>query len=212
MVTAMKNRTLLVFALVASTVHANAVVLDFEEVNTGGSYADVGSPFVYTNAGGSGVDVSFEQGADLRVYDLVAFSNGHFPGPGRNALIDMDWGNYQNPSGTDILFSQDVQNFSLNAGDFGSDDDGPLRIEAFDAANTSLGVASAAWPASANPPFALLQLNVSGIRRVHYSSGGSYTGSTFIDNVTFTAVPEPGSMLALAAGCGLAYRRRRVAK
>jgi hypothetical protein len=80
-----------------------------------------------------------------------------------------------------------VSNFSLRAGDFGSDDDSPLRIEAFDGNGGSLGVHAVSWPSSAFPPFATLTLSVAGIRRVHYSSGGPFTGSTFIDDITFDA-------------------------
>ena len=70
-------------------------------------------------------------------------------------------------------------------------------------------------------PFATLTLNVSGIRRVHFSSGGLYPGSTFIDNVSFTAkeaivdtqseAPEPSTLgMAGAAliAIGLAQKRR----
>jgi len=152
---------------------ANAAVIDFEQFNLGGGlFLDVGSPLVFPNVSGSGVTVSINEGADNRIYDLVLFG-GTYPGPGRQALIDWNWSTFQNVNGTDIVFSSPVSDFSLIAGDYGSDDDTPLRIEAFDQNNVSLGVAAANWPSTANPPFALLSLNVSGISRVHYSSGGS---------------------------------------
>jgi hypothetical protein len=113
---------------------------------------------------------------------------GNNPQATGQALIDMSWSTFQNPNGTDILFDVPVKNFSLRAGDFGGDDDSPLKIEAFDAGGASLGVAMVSWPASTFPPFATLSLNVSGIRKVHYSSGGQFTGSTFIDDVTFEVV------------------------
>ncbi len=191
------------FVLVAAS---SAAVVDFENVVTS-SYESFGSSLTYANVGGSGVNVTFTAGVELRVYDLVTF--GGYPGPGRNGLIDLDWNSVQNPAGTDIRFSKPVGGFSLLAGDFGSDDDGPLRIEAFNAAGTSLGVATAPWSAAAMPPFALLSLNVSGISRVHYSSGGQYTGSTFIDNVTFNPVPEPSAFAALGLGAAAMLRRRK---
>jgi hypothetical protein len=125
---------------------------------------DVGPTLTFPNVDGSGITVTLHQGTDFRVYDLVQFG-GSYPGPGRQALIDMSWSTFQNPAGTDILFDSPVQNFSLLAGDYGGDDDSPLRMEAFDASGASLGVAAVAWPANTNPPFGLVSLNVSGIRR-----------------------------------------------
>lgn len=180
-----------------------AAIIDFESFSLGGApFLDTSQSLVFSNVSGSGVNVTINGGIDLRVYDLVQFGGYSFPGP--QALIDMSWSTFTNAIGTDILFNVPVSNFSLIAGDFGSDDDSPLRIEAFDASNNSLGVATDPWGASAFPPFAQLILNVSGIHRVHYSSGGSFTGSTFIDNITFTggaaAVPEPGTLLLVAIG------------
>ena len=113
-----------------------------------------------------------------------------------------------NPDGTDIQFSTPVSDFSLRAGDFGSDIDSPLRIEAFDAGGLSLGVAMADWDQNQFPPFVTLSLNVDGISRIHYSSGGSFPSSTFIDDLTFT-VPAPGA--ATLVGCAglISLPRRR---
>jgi hypothetical protein len=189
-----------------------AVIIDFESFNlNNATFLDVASPLVFDNVGGSGVTVTMNEGIDFRIYDLFAFG-GDLNAVGQ-ALIDMSWGTFTNSSGTDILFSSPVSGFSLRAGDFGSDGDSPLRIEAFDAGNVSLGVATALWPAVAFPPFATLSLDVAGIRRIHYSSNGTFTGSTFIDDITFTAsetpVPEPGSFLLVLAGIGLLALTRR---
>ncbi len=35
------------------------------------------------------------------------------------------------------------------------------------------------------PPFSTLTVNVPGIRKIVYKSGGAYANSTFIDNLTF---------------------------
>jgi hypothetical protein len=207
-----------IFSSVAAlmlAVQLPAEVIDFESFNLAGAvFLDTPEILSFMNVGGSGVNVTINGGADLRIYDLVQFGSYAFPGP--QALIDMNWGTFTNPAGTDIFFSTLVSNFSLIAGDFGSDSDTPLRIEAFNAGGASLGVATALWPATANPPFALLSLNLSGISRVHYSSGGSFTGSTFVDNITFTpgaaAVPEPrfSALIALGAMTLMLLHRKSV--
>jgi hypothetical protein len=228
---------LLAFGLLSATALASPSIIDFENFNlNGGLFLDTPDTLQFMNAGGSAVNVTINGGSDLRIYNLALFGGYTFPGP--QALIDMNWNTFTNPIGTDILFSSDVSDFSLIAGDFGSDDDSPLRIEAFNAAGSSLGVTTAAWPATSFPPLALLSLNVSGIRRIHYSSGGSFPGSTFIDNLTFTAakkldacsgrvdcrqenpaslevaVPEPITasltLLGLATVCWLRLRRREL--
>jgi len=200
--------------------HAAPVVLDFESFNLGGAtFLDTPETLNFTNVGGSGVNLQINGGDDVRIYDLALFA-GSYAGPGRQALIDMNWRNYNNPSGTDLVFSAAVSNFSLIAGDFGSDDDSPLRIEAFDENGASLGVATSVWGASAFPPFAQLSLNVAGIRRVHYSSGGFFRSSTFIDDIRFeaggtppgpTPASAPASLALALLGLGLlgAQRRRR---
>ena len=191
------------------------VTIDFESFNLGGStFLDTPESLTFSNVGGSGVTAQILGNDDVRIYDLIKFG-GSYAAPGPQALIDMNWGNFNNPLGTDITFDQSVSNFSLIAGDFGADNDSILRIEAFDASNVSLGVVTAPWSSAANPPLQLLSLNVSGIRRVHYSSGGSFQNSTFIDNITFSAdggsVPEPGSiaLAALALVGGAVARRKR---
>jgi hypothetical protein len=191
------------------------VAIDFESfVLGGGTFLDTPDSLTFIDVGGSGVNVVIGGGSDLRIYNLVLFG-GTYAASGPQALIDVSWDTVTNPLGTDILFSSPVSNFSLIAGDFGGDDDTPLRIEAFNASNQSIGVATAAWTSSNNPPLALLSLNVSGIRRIHYSSGGSFANSTFIDNLTFSPtpseVPEPGEtgLVGVALGLMLAYRQRK---
>src|SRR5262245_3633511 len=113
--------------LLSRAAPARSVVIDFEEFNLGGStFLDVGSPLVFSRPG---VTVTMNQGIDFRIYDL--FKYGNDPAATGQALIDMNWSSFSNPNGTDIVFNVPVQNFSLRAGDFGSDDDSTLRIEAF---------------------------------------------------------------------------------
>ena len=194
-------RLVLWAALLATAIisPANAAVIDFEDFDLGGmSYLDVGSPLTFPDVDGSGVTVSIVQGADNRIYDLYLF--GGWVG---QALIDWPWGGaMSNPAGTTILFDQDVSNFILEAGDFGSDDDSPLSITAYDADDNVIGSDSVPWDASKNPPFATLSLNVSGIRKIVYHSGGNYANSTFIDNLTFTT-SDLFELLSPANGSGI---------
>jgi len=187
---------------------AHATVIDFEDLNFPNTFLHVGPTLTYANAGGSGVDVSFVEQDLLRACNLDQFGGADWTGPGHVALIDMNTQTFNNPKGAVILFSQAVSNFSLDAGDFGADDDGNLQIEAFDVNNASLGTFSSSW-AGNNAPFAHLGLNVGGIRKVVYTSGGAFKNSTFYDNISFTAVPEPFSLAALVLGCSAVVRRRR---
>lgn len=207
---------LLCLAVVGQTVNAAPVVVDFESFNLGGGlFLDTPETLTFPSVGGSGITMQVLGNDDLRIYDLLLFGGYAFPGP--QALIDMNWSTFDNPQGTDITFDGPVMNFSLIAGDFGSDDDSPLRIEAFDASDASLGIATASWPFSAFPPFQTLSLNVTGIRRVHYSSGGAFQSSTFIDDITFTpvasSVPEPAALVLVVPGLvalgGASWRRGR---
>jgi hypothetical protein len=174
-------------------------VVDFEDFNTSGAlYEDVSETLLLADVGGSGVDVTIEGGEDNRIYDLVQFGGYTFPGP--QALIDWNWGTYQNYHGTDIVFSAPVNSMSLIAGDFGIDDDGQIKISAFDAAGTLVDSDSIWWNVNANPPFALLSVSGGGIVRVHYSSGGQRTNSTFFDDITFELDGPILSVSGLAAG------------
>ncbi len=197
------------FLVVAGSVTPTTlgITVDFEEFNLGGAlYLDVSETLVLNNVDGSGVNVTIVGGADNRVYDLFQF--GGDPSATGQALIDWFWPWGSNPTGTTILFDKPMLSFSLRAGDFGSDDDSPLMITAFDSQDQLLAQDSVSWDASRFPPFATLSVSATGIRKVIYSSGGNYANSTFIDDLTF--IPEPSTVLLLGLG-GLALLRKRKA-
>jgi hypothetical protein len=198
-----------------------AAVIDFEEfildmtdpwTNTG--YYAPGSPFVFDNAGGSGVNVSLVAGTTFQVHDL--YEQGNDPNTTGKALMDFDFEAFwfpSNPYGTTILFDKPVMNFSLVAGDFGNDDDELLKITAYDAFDNILAEDSVLWPQGQGAPFTTLMLNTTGIMKIHYQSGGDFAGTTWIDNVTFTPIPEPTSLILLGSGlAGLLGLRRRLKK
>ena len=185
-----------VMSIPSGTATAAPLTIDFETFNLGGGlFISVGSPLSFTNVGGSGTDVTIVGGSgDLRIYDLFEF--GHDPMADGQALIDFVWPAGSNPNGTQIIFSKPVSNFSLKAGDFGSDTDTPLSITAYDKSGNVLGNDSKSWPYTASPPFATLSITSSNISKILYLSGGTYQNSTFIDDLTFTpmAVQVPGAL------------------
>lgn len=192
--------------MLALPVLARAATIDFEGFALGGAtFLDVGPSLSFSNVEGSGVDVTINEGADNRIYDLFLF--GSNPLATGQALIDWNWPSGSNTVGTEILFSTSVLSFSLEAGDFGGDDDSPLTITAYDIGGNLVASDSASW--SSNPPFSLLSVSAPGIRRVVFQSGGTFANSIFIDNLTF-AIPEPSTALLLMTGLlGLAVRQRR---
>ena len=191
---------------------SDAQTIDFEGFDLGrGSHLDVADTLIFPDVSGSGVDVTIAGGSDMRICDVGVY--------GGNALLDQDpigWpsllGSMHN--GTTISFSMPVYDFSLSAGDFGNDNDISLMISAFDSADNPLGTSSVDWDANATAPFATLSINLSGIKKVVYTSGGPYANSTFIDNITFTPVPVPSTILLLSTGLvGLVgFGRKKIKK
>lgn len=168
---------------------ADPVFIDFEDFDLGGAlYLDLPEMMIYPNAGGSGIEMTIEGHDDIRIYDLLLFG-GSDPGGNGQALIDVNWGNFNNPDGTDISFDHPVSSFSLQAADYRADDDTPLTIVAYDEVGNEIGAASAPWPDDAEPPFVTLVIAAAGIRRIHWHSGGPYQNTAFIDNLTFDPAP-----------------------
>ncbi|MEZ5066251.1 MAG: hypothetical protein R3B81_16105 [bacterium] len=164
---------------------ARAATIDFEDFDlVGGPFLDVPESLPFSNVDGSGVDVTINGGADNRIYDV--FQYGHDADAVGQALIDWPWPSGSNPAGTEMLFSVSVSEVTLRAGDFGSDDDSPLLLRAFDINDVEIGSDSVDWPVTAHPPFATLSVAAAGIRKVIFSSGGLFAGSVFIDDVTFS--------------------------
>ncbi|MEA2552415.1 MAG: hypothetical protein QOJ65_591, partial [Fimbriimonadaceae bacterium] len=114
-------------------VTAQASVIDFESfiVPYHGAI-DVSSPFVLANAGGSGVDVTLIAGEQFRIWDLGA---GNSSLDGQQALLDYS---FSNTAGTTIEFSSAISGFSLDTGDFGSDNDSPLTLKLYDGSDNLL--------------------------------------------------------------------------
>jgi hypothetical protein len=172
------------------TADAAPVTIDFESFDLGGvEYLDVAEVLNFPDVGGSGVAVMIVGNTDLRIYDLFKF--GGDPKAVGQGLIDWPWSGGSNPFGTAFFFDNAVASCSLKVGDFGADDDSPLKIRAFDENDHEIAADSLNWPASAGPPFPVIGVTAAGIRKVIFSSGGIYAGSIFIDYVVFDkdAVP-----------------------
>lgn len=166
---------------------AEPVLIDFEDFYLGGAeYLDLPETMIYLHPGG--IETTIQGHDDIRIVDLVAYA-GSDPGGNGQAFIDMDWSSFDNPEGTDITFNLPMRSFSLEAGDFGDDDDSPLTIVAYDELGVEIGSASAPWPADQEPPLVTLTIEAPGIRRIHWQSGGANANSAFIDNLTFDPAP-----------------------
>ena len=185
---------------------AGAQVQDFEGFDLGGAdFLDTAESLLFEDLVPS-IDMTIVGGADLRVYDLLEWA-GSDPGNHGQALIDWDWNSESNDVGTEFLFSAPIPGFSLLAGDYGGDEDGPLTITAYDADGAIVATDSVFWTGDDQPPFAQLSLTGTGITCVVYTSGGDFTGSTFIDDVM--VIPAPGATGVLALAAVLGMRRRR---
>ena len=160
---------------------ARAQSIDFERFDLAGSmFLDVPEVLLFSDVDGSGIDVRINAGTDNRIYDLLLFGGG----PDTQALIDWPWPG-SNPAGTTIGFDPPVKRVRLQAGDYGSDDDTPLALVAFDSTGVAVASDSSPWPIGASAPVETLSVRAYEIRTVVYSSGGLYAGSTFIDDIAF---------------------------
>jgi acetyl esterase/lipase len=105
-----------------------------------------------------------------------------------------------------------VTDFSLRAGDFGGDEEN-LSITAYDAGGHIIGASSLLWSTDQTPPFAVLNVAAPAISSIVYRSDGDFPSSTFIDDLTFTPIPEPSTaiffvLLGAAAFCPRAGERQ----
>ncbi|MBL8684724.1 MAG: hypothetical protein JNK05_36445 [Myxococcales bacterium] len=177
------SASILALAALSAERPARAWVVDFESVALDGEPFVTRPPRWVANAQSNDpVRVTFVAGAQLRVYDLFLYAGGPLRGRG---LIDWDWRRQSNQAGTTLRFSRPVESVTLEAGDWGSDDDSPLELSAMDCNGAVLARTSVQWTIDRNPPFAILAVQARGICKVVYRSGGQYPGSTFIDNVRF---------------------------
>lgn len=161
---------------------AEAWSFDFESTPLlGEPYRQYEGPLGLTAPGDDGGPlVTVIPGSSLRIYDIFHFAGNPYRG---HALIDWRWPSGANTQGTALVFARPVAAVQLDAGDWGGDDDGPLRLTAYDCAGRQVATTSEPWPDGRVPPFARLAVQAPGICRVVYRSGGQYPGSTFIDNL-----------------------------
>lgn len=194
-----------VTATIPTTIAAGAV--DFESFDLAGMpFIDVADTLDFPGVA-PGVDMTIVGGADLQIFDFLEWA-GSDPGGNGQAMIDFDFDTEMNDAGTEFLFSSPIEEFSLEAGDFGGDPDGLLQITAFDSSGAIVAMDSVEWIGDQLPPLALLSLSGSDITRVVYQSGGNFTGSTFFDNVQ-VVVPAPATLAFAGLAAAFGGRRRR---
>jgi hypothetical protein len=135
----------------------------------------------------------------------VAARTAYPPGWGGHALspfLDVSAGAFM------LTFSSAISAISVDVGDFAPSDEDVFTLTA------GSGSASGSQSGSTGFPF-FTTLSVTGISSfTAVLSGGSssFPESVFWDNITVTAVPEPGTYAMLAAGLavvGTIARRRR---
>lgn len=160
---------------------------DFSRYALGGApWVDLPEVEVVGDLGGSGITMTITAGQDLRVYDLAQYGDGTLAG---QALIDVDWTTFDNTAGTTLVLDAPVVEFRLVAGDFGHDDDSPLSLAAYDQAGAAVDSVALPWGQAATGPFAELIVEGTGIRRLHFTSGGEAPGSVFLNRVLVATTP-----------------------
>jgi hypothetical protein len=123
------------------------------------------------------VKATLRASVSLRVEDLGTY------GAEGLGYIDWRWPGGANTDGLTLTFSRAVSFVSLEAGDWGSDDDGPLELTAWDCDHRLLATTKKPWGLTREWPFETLRVEGKGICQVRYRSGGQYAGSTYITRI-----------------------------
>lgn len=142
----------------------------------GAAFRDVEGPLVLDLGT---VKATLRASVSLRVQDLARY------GPNGEGLgyIDWRWPGGANTDGLTLTFDRPVSVVSLQAGDWGSDDDGPLELTAWDCEHRQVATVTKAWGSSREWPFETLEVKGKGVCLVRYRSGGPFAGSTFITRI-----------------------------
>lgn len=150
------------------------VLLAASPLELGGqSYRDVEGPLVLEVGG---VKATVRASVSLRLQDLAQYGAGE-QGVG---FIDWRWPSGANTDGLTIAFEKPVSFVAVDAGDWGSDDDGLLELTAWSCDHRLLQIVTRPWDVTRSPPFVTLTVKAKGICSVRYRSGGDFAGSTFI--------------------------------
>lgn len=143
----------------------------------GAPFRDYKEPLVVTIRGD--LKMTMRASVSLRAQDLPSYASG-VEGIG---FIDWRWPSSANTDGLTMTFSRPVSVVSMEAGDWGSDDDGPLELTAWNCDHQIIATVTRPWDISRNPPFEKLKIVSKGICSVRYRSGGQFAGSTFITKI-----------------------------
>jgi len=203
--------------------NAQAVLIDFEEFEWAQSS---GQRFTPHHPGSTILGISW--GGEI-TYTIDRLGVDNMTHDGRFDFMDTsDWDPFPASWGTTCLdpfynteetyfrmrFATPITSFSIEAGDYGADDD-TLRIFAYegdDYDTAKVAESSAAYSGN----IALGEIVVGSVSsntpfKSVYFAGTSVSNfnSLYFDNVRVTPVPEPASMLALAGALALLRRRAR---
>lgn len=192
---------------------AAPIAFNFEELATQSSAT------ITSTQGGITMTITRNDGVDLVITDLTAFSVANF---GSRTLV-----NSNQPYGSIIRinFSQAVLDATLQFGDFNQDDDSPITLQAFSGLN---GTGSLIDTDMANylatdsiglggSGARTLSVAGNGITSLIFTSGGPVPSTLYVDNISVnlaTEAPEPASLLAFGiaglAAATVGWRRRRI--
>lgn len=145
----------------------------------GAPFRDFKQPLTLTIRGD--LKMTLRASVSLRAQDLPSYASS--PRVEGIGFIDWRWPSSANTDGLTITFSRPVSVVSLEAGDWGSDDDGPLELTAWTCDHQLIKTVTKPWDITREPPFEKLSVVAKGICSVRYRSGGPYAGSTFITRI-----------------------------
>ncbi len=189
----MQKSLIVLVVLCFSSASANAQTFDFES-QPSGAFASV----VSTEGGVTLTATSTDSGSFVHANNPGSFLSTSM---GNRALIGALTPTLAVDQFTPVRmdFSSLLTSLSLLAGDGGGDDDGTVRIRAYNSLNVLIDTDTALHPSGALIPLTL-SVAAPGISYIIADSfgGPNNLNSVFWDNVTVVAVPEPGTIGLLA--------------